>query len=157
MKCLHYYIKDVRQSKYFKFKSMKKSQFPLFTGRRPGSSWYYESSYFLARDLNQCNASPDWEALDSGNVSKSLVSTMPCIAFNQFIVMYYGMHCFRKPISITLDFQMRNRQKKGLIVFKKKRNHTCTYLENIWYALSKNEKIYTNNNVWNHLYIKIYR
>lgn len=129
MKCLHYYIKDVRQSKYFKFKSMKKSQFPLFTGRRPGSSWYYESSYFLARDLNQCNASPDWEALDSGNVSKSLVSTMPCIAFNQFIVMYYGMHCFRKPISITLDFQMRNRQKKGLIVFKKKREiiHALTW------------------------------
>lgn len=130
MKCLHYYIKDVRQSKYFKFKSMKKSQFPLFTGRRPGSSWCYESSYFLARDLNQCNASPHWEALDSGNVSKSLVSTMPCIAFNQFIVMYYGMHCFRKPISITLDFQMRNRQKKGLIVFKKKKKeiiHVLTW------------------------------
>lgn len=128
MKCLHYYIIDVRQSKYFKFKSMKKSQFPLFTGRRPGSSWYYESSYFLARDLNQCNASPDWEALDSGNVSKSLVSTMPCIAFNQFIVMYYGMHCFRKTISITLDFQMRNTQKKGLIVFKKKKKKSYMYL-----------------------------
>lgn len=44
--------------------------------------------------------------------------------------MYYGMHCFRKPISITLDFQMRNRQKKGLIVFKKKKKeiiHVLTW------------------------------
>lgn len=104
MKCLHYYIKDVRQSKYFKFKSMKKITVSSFHRKKARLILMYESSYFLARDLNQCNASPHWEALDSGNVSKSLVSTMPCITFNQFIVMYYGMHCFRKTISITLDF-----------------------------------------------------
>lgn len=91
---------------------------------------------FSRENLNQCNASPGWEALNSGNVSKSLVSTMPCIAFNQFIVMYYGVH------NNNVRFFKWEIYRKGINFIYLKRYHTCTYLENVWYALSKNEKIY---------------